>query len=280
MFKTFFSYFCAFIFFLLTLVVGIFDGNFILQTFFIVLISFLLLPYYYDNLPRKWGVSRRVRLHLIFSVSVIMLLNLANVFRLGVLKEHSYSYRFGYYSGPFRTVYSLPPFQFLIGGIYQLAPLKYRIGIFQAEDIGRVERLKSDVSSENLRSFMCYEKEEGKCFLKVMTSSVRAFPTGTAGTISFFEKIGSALRKDEVLFPENHLQHVKESTELLKLASVLATNPDTELRQLIPDFPGRSQLDDPELIKLLKKEKNARYALTHKRPVIADGPRRGIASKN
>lgn len=280
MLKTCFTYFSAGIFFLLTLIVGIFDGNIILQTFFIVLISFFLLPFYYENLPRKWSISRRVRLHLIFSVSVFMFLNLAYVFRLGVMKEQSYDYRFGYYSGPFRTIYSLPPFQFFIGGIYQLAPLKYRIGIFQAEDIGRVDRLKTDVSGEILRSFMCYGKEEGKCFLKVMSSSVKAFPTGTAGTISFFEKIGAVLRTDEVLFPEKHLEHVKESKELLKLVLVLATNPDTELRHLIPDFPGRSQLDDPELLKLLKKEKIARFSLTHKRPVIGDGPKRGIASQN
>lgn len=278
MWKLCFVYPCAGVFFLLTLLMGIFDGNIILQTTIIVLISFLLLPLYYDHLPRKWGVSRRMRLHLIFSVSVVMLLNLAYVFRLGVLKDQSYSYRFGYYSGPFRTIYSLPPVQFVIGGIYQLAPLKYRVGIVQAEDIGRVQRLKTDISSECLRTLMCNEKEAGKCFLKVMSSSAKAFPTGTAGTLSFFEKISTALREDERQFPENHAQHVKESSELLKLVLVLATNPDTELSHLVPDFPG--QFSDPELKKLLKKEKSARFALSHQRPIISDGPQRGIAGKN
>lgn len=71
---------------------------------------------------------------------------------------------------------------------------------------------------------------------------------------------------------------MKESRDLLKLVLVLSTNPDTELSHLVPDFPG--QLTDPELKKLLKKEKRARFALSHQRPIINDGRRRGLAGKN
>src|SRR5690349_4905921 len=102
---------CALLFILSTFFVGIFDDLLILQTLMIVLFSFLLLPAYYDRLPRRWSVSRKVRTHIVYSLSIVALLHMGSAFRLGVMKERSYDYRFGHYSGPFRMIYSAAPFQ-------------------------------------------------------------------------------------------------------------------------------------------------------------------------
>ncbi len=268
---------CALLFILSTLCVGIFDDLFLLQIVIVVGVSFLLLPAYYDRLPRKWTIGRKVRTHIVFSLSIIALLYLGYAFRLGVMKEKSYDYRFGYYSGPFRILYSAKAVQFVIESLYELAPLKYRIGLFQAEDLKRVSLLKKDVHSDQSRFLLCYDKDRSWCFLQVMKSSAKAHPPGTAGTLALLEVEAQYLKEAFQLHPERQFQHLKESAELLNLITQLSTSPETELKNLVPGFPQETR--EPVLTKLLKKEKKVRFTLSHHAPLFPVKARRGLTGK-
>lgn len=268
---------CAFLFFLLTLFVGVFDSSIVLQTFVIILLSFLLLPAYYDKLPRKWAAPRKVRTHLVFSLSVILLLHLAYVFRLGVMKEKSFDHRLGYNSGPFRTIYSVAPFQFAIHQLYQLAPLRYRVRISLAEDAARVHKIEEDLSSETKRSLVCPNKELTECLLKVMRASVKAAPLGSAGILAFEKNAKANLLEEVRSHPENYYAHVKLSGELQKFIVLMASNPDTEIRSLVSGIPQKGL--EAELKELLKKEKKRRFTLVHSSAVIPERRTRQLAGK-
>ncbi len=257
--------------------VGIFDEIFILQMFFILLFSFLLIPIYYDQLPRKWSASRKVRTHLIFTFSWVMLLHVGYQFRLGVLKESSFNYQYAHNSGPFRTLYSFKPVQFLISNIYRATPLNMRINIYHSEDLARVRHIENEVKSEFGRSLICYGKDKASCFINVVKASHVTYPTGTMGTVSLFEKGSGFIKEEEKLFPEKHQLHIKQSLELLKLIGALATREDTEISHFIPGFPENT--NRPELLSMMKKEKKARFILAHQNDIIPRKAGRKIAGK-
>lgn len=264
-------------FFILSLFTGVFDGLQIIQFLYVLLISFFLIPIYYDHMPRKWNANRKIRTHLVFSFSVIVLLQLGYYFRLGVMKVHAYDYRFGHQSGPFRVIYSTVPFQYVIQSLYHATPLAFRIGLYQKEDVTRISRIESDVDSDFTRMLLCYEKDRPTCFLEVMKSSATTAPTGTAGTLALYEKGASFIHDEEILFPENHSDHVKQSKEFLRLIVNLSTNPQTDINHFVPGFPEK--LDHPELAVLVKNEKKQRFLLAHKDPVVREISGRRIAGK-
>ena len=268
---------CAVLFFLLTLMVGIFDEIFILQMFFILLFSFLLIPIYYDQLPRKWSASRKIRTHLIFTFSWVMLLHVCYQFRMGILKENSFNYQYAHHAGPFRTLYSFKPVQFLIGNIYRATPLNMRIHIYHSEDLARVRHIEKEVTSEFGRSLLCYGKDKASCFINVVKASHVSHPTGTMGTVSLFETGSKFLREEEKQFPDNHQIHVQQSLELLRLIGSLATREDTEISHFIPGFPENTKRQD--LLTLMKKEKKARFILAHQNDIIPKKNGRKIAGK-
>ncbi len=277
MWQILFVFPCALLFFLLTLIVGIFDESLILQMFFILLFSFLLVPVYYDQLPRRWSVTRKLRTHMIFTFSWVMLLHFGFQFRMGIMKEKSFNYQYAHLSGPFRTLYSARPVQFLISNIYRVTPLNIRINIYQAEDLARVGRIEREVSSEFGRSLLCYSKDKATCFINVVKSSHVMNPTGTNGTIALFEKGSKFLKEEESRLPEMHQLHLKQSLELLKLIGSLATREDTEINHYIPGFPEKT--DRADLLNMLKKEKKARFLLAHQHDIIPRKIGRKIAGK-
>lgn len=268
---------CAVLFFLLTLMVGIFDESLILQMFFILLFSFLLIPIYYDQLPSRWSASRKVRTHLIFTVSWVMLLHLGSYFHMGLAKERTFNHQYAHLSGPFRTLYSIKPVQFLIGNIYRATPLNMRINIYQSEDLARVKHIEREVNSDFGRSLLCYGKDKASCFINVVRASHVSHPTGTMGTISLFEKGAKLLKEEENLSPEKHQIHVQHSLELLKLIGSLATREDTEIGRFIPGFPVKTNRAD--LQAMMKKEKKARFILAHQNDIIPKKNGRKIAGK-
>ncbi|MES2526019.1 MAG: hypothetical protein V4598_02995 [Bdellovibrionota bacterium] len=277
MWQILFVFPCALLFFFLTLFVGIFDESLILQMSFILLFSVLLIPIYYDQLPPRWSVSRKLRTHFIFTFSWVMLLHVGFQFRMGVLKEKSFNYQYAHLSGPFRTLYSVMPVQFLLSNVYRATPLNIRIKIYQTEDLARVERIEKEVNSEFSRSLICYEKDKATCFINVVKASHVTSPTGTNGTVALFEKGSKFLKEEETLRPELHQVHVQQSLELLKLIGLLATREDTELSHLVPGFPEDTKR--PELITLLQKEKKARFILAHQNDIIPRKAGRKIAGK-
>ncbi len=277
MWQILFVFPCAILFFLLTLFVGIFDESLILQMSFILLFSILLIPIYYDQLPRRWSVTRKLRTHFIFTFSWVMLLHMGFQFRMGVMKEKSFNYQYAHLSGPFRTVYSVMPFQFLISNIYRAAPINLRIKIYQNEDIARVDRIEREVNSEFSRSLICYEKDKASCFISVVKASHVTSPTGTNGTVALFEKGSKFLKAEELLHPDKHQVHVQQSLELLKLIGLLASREDTELSHLVPGFPENTTR--PEILALLQKEKKARFLLAHQNDIIPRKAGRKIAGK-
>ncbi|MFL5786136.1 MAG: hypothetical protein ACJ76H_16070 [Bacteriovoracaceae bacterium] len=275
MWNIFFVFPCIVLFFFLSLFAGIFDDLVLIQALYILLISFLLLPLYYDHLPRKWDASRRVRTHIVFSLSMIMFLHAGHYFKMGVQKHHTYDYRYGHLSGPFRFMYSTFPVQFVIGGLYELSPLNYRIGLLQKEDVTRVDRIHKDVDSDFARTLLCYEKDRASCFLAIMKSSVALAPTGTAGTMSLYEKGANFLREEEILDPEKHDLHVSQSREFLNLIATLSTDPDTDVGHVVSGFPLETTRSD--LVKLVKNEKKVRFHLSHLDPIVSQSRGRKLA---
>ncbi len=242
------------IFFFLSLFAGIFDESVVFQTIAIVACSVLFIPAYFDKLPKKWSVIRKLRTHFLFSLSLIMLLNLGYTFRSGVLKEKAFNYRFGHLSGPFRVLYATQPFQFVIGKIYRLAPLRNRITIYQFEDVARVKLIQKEVSDDFSRSLLCRDKDEAACFVNIVKTSSAAHAPGTAGTLAIYEDGTDILRKGVGL-------HKKEGMELLKLVTSLSDRPETEIHHYIPGFPEFT--GDSDLKKLMKGEQKVRYILAH-----------------
>ncbi len=242
------------IFFFLSLFAGIFEESFLFQTVAIVACSILLIPAYFDKLPGKWSVIRKLRTHFIFSLSVIMLLNLGYTFRSGVKKENAFNYRFGHLSGPFRVLYSTPPFQFVIGKIYRFAPLRNRISIFQFEDVARIKSIQKEVNEDFSRSLLCGNRDEANCFLNILRATVKAHPPGTAGILAIYEDGTDILRMGKGL-------HEKEGTELLRLVTSLSDRPETEIQHFVPGFPEFT--GDLDLQRILKGDHKVRYILAH-----------------
>lgn len=252
---------CLILFFILSLFVGSLGESLFIQIFSVLLISILVLPAYYRKFPRKWKAGRRLKTHFAFSFSIVLMLQLFSSFRLGVMKEKAFDHRFGHLSGPFRPVYAVWPFQYVIGKLYRLAPLELRVSFYQKEDSARVRRVFRDVDADFSRSLLCYEKDRATCYLAVMKSSAKNFPLGTHGTITLFEKGAELLKKEERLKPSFHKLHLKQSSELLSLVSLLSARPETEISQYVPGFPESTQ--HPELLKLVDKDRKARQILAH-----------------
>lgn len=237
------------LFFLLTLFTGIFEDSFLFQSIAIIASSIILIPLYFDKMPRKWSFLRKLRTHFVFAIAVVSLLNVGYFFRAGVMKERAYDYQFGHLSGPFRTIYATLPFQFVIDQIYQQLPLDYRVSIYQFEDVARMRSINQEVSDNFVRELLCYEKDRKTCFMKIVKETAVKHPPGTAGTVVLYEQ-GSDILKSEK----------NELLEFGKIIGNLSERPDTVITQYVPGFPESSVT--PELQVILRKEQKIRDLLS------------------